>query len=262
VLGLKCAVATNDLKWALACALGGAGNAADPTPFYRAVVAIKAAGKNVDSDLTTALEYLREHDAGRAGWAERLGQIYFEQHDPARALAILSPPITEDVRGVRVQSLLLAAESARLDGKMGKAVGLLETAHAMYPEKLTVLNNLVYNLAQDRRTLSRARALLPGLLAMAGDSFIVYDTAAAVHLRSGELETAQQYMDKALKLINENNYAALEVSLNSAEIMLRSGEYEQARRRLQEIRRNPHVTQFVDMSARQLLQELRELTGR
>jgi Tfp pilus assembly protein PilF len=262
VLGLKCAVAQNDLKWALSCTLRGAETALDPAPFYKTIVEIKSTGKNVDRDLVLALEYLREHAPAEKLWAERLGQVYFWQHDAERALAVLSPLIAEDIRGVRVQSLLLAAEAARLEGQSGKAVGILETAYAMYPEQMKVLNNLVYNLAQNPRTVQRARDLLPSLLAMSGESFTVYDTAATVYLRSGQIESAKRYMDKALKLIDQNGYGVQEVKLNAAEIMIHSGEYDEARRRLEELRRTPGVPNVVDMSARQLLEQIREITGK
>jgi len=258
VLGLRCAIEQRDSRWALACALSGAENAKDPRRFYQTVVAVKAAGKNIDKDLLTALEYLRETLPQEKIWAEQLGRVYFEKYDAERALAVLGPLIAEDVRGVRVHSLLLAAEAARQEGEMRRAIDILETAHAMYPEKVAILNNLVYNLAQNEQTLPRARELLPGLLALGGDSFVVLDTAAMVYLRSGQLATAREYMEKALNLLDEDDYTALEVNLNAAEVLFRSGEYENARRKLEEIRRNPAVPHLIDMNARRLLDQIRD----
>jgi len=257
VLAIKCGARGGDLPWALAAALAAADQAIDPVPFFKTMVEIKSADKARDAELLKALEFLKEHDKGDSQWAERLGWLYFENRDLKRALTVLMPVITEDLRTVKVQSLLQAAEAARWEGNSVRAIDILEAAHAMYPKRMAVLNNLVYNLAQQPKTLERARTLLPGLLAMGEESFVVYDTASMVHLQSGQMDLAKQYMEKAQKLIDKDDYAAPEVGLNAARVLLRAGDYEAARRKVDEVRRNPLTSPALDVEARMTMDQIR-----
>ena len=256
MLGLTCALNQRDMKWARLCATKGADLAKDPTPFYRVMVDIESSGKSKDADVVAALEYLQERFKNESRWAEKLGEVYFTKGDTRRAFSVLTPLIEADVRKVGGQSLLLAAESARLEGKSDVAIGILESAYKLYPDKVSVLNNLVYNLVQDSRGLKRALELLPRLLEMGGDSPAVLDTVAKVHLKNGQLDLASEYMDKALKKLDENDYAAQEINFNAAEVMFRMGDYERARQKLEGVRRDPKTSPLVDVETRELLTEI------
>lgn len=258
-LAIKCAVLKKDLHWALAASLGGVEQAIDPSPFYKVIVEIKSAGRAVDADLVRALEFLKEKHLDQSTWSERLGQVYFQKGDTGRALAVLSPMIHDGgLKGVRVQSLLMAAEAARLEGSTARGVEILEMAYSMYTDRISLLNNLVYNLAQNPSTLPRARELLPELLEKGKDSFVVLDTVAMVYLRSGQLKEARSYMDKALALLQKDDYAAMEVQLNAAEIALRSGDLQNARKIAQEVRKSKNVSNLIDMRARAILDRITE----
>ncbi|MBN1557617.1 MAG: archaeosortase/exosortase family protein [Lentisphaerae bacterium] len=258
VLGLRCALETGNRDWALACALNGVENALDPTPFYKTVVALKAAGGSSDADMVSALEFLRERFPDETQWSERLGQIYFEKRDAGRVLSVLQPAIEGDIKKVRVKSIMMAAEAARLEGDMTRAIGILERAHEMYPEKATILNNLIYYLAQNPATLPRARALLPELLEQGGEVFPVLDTAAVVYLRSGQLERAAGFMQRALAVIDERSYGVAEARLNAAEILYRLGRYESARQAVEAVRKTPNRSYEVDRRARALQEQIEE----
>lgn len=252
-LALRCALRTGDLDWALTSALSAVDNAVDPVPFYRAVVKIKTIRQSRDADLVAALEHLRASLPDEEVWGEHLAHVYFQKRDPQRALSILAP-LVESSRGkIRVQSLLLAAESARSQGDLNASVRILESAYGLYPDKLAILNNLVYNLAQSRSTLTQARALLPKLLQMGGETFEVYDTAATVYMNSGDLKRAEMYMNKALETLDEEDYSALEVKLNSAKILFLSGELDRARDTVLSVRGSPRCSDMVDAAARDLL---------
>jgi len=153
---------------------------------------------------------------------------------------------------------LMAAEAARLEGKAGTAVGLLDAAHNMHPEKVNILNNLIYNLAQNNETLPRAKQLLPGLLELEDESFAILDTAALVHLRSGEVAQAGRYMSRALDRLQNDDYGALEFRLNAAEIEFRLGHPERALEHLEYIRSAPDVSELVEVSSKELLQKIRK----
>jgi Tfp pilus assembly protein PilF len=178
-----------------------------------------------------------------------------------RALTVFGSVIDEDIKGVQVRTLLLAAEAARLDAKSERAVRILEAAYAQQPEQVGVLNNLVYLLAQNPNTLPRARALLPKLLEIGGEKFAVMDTAAMVALRSGDTAQAEVWMDKALSLLKDGEYATQEVRLNAAEVKIRSGNAGEARAALDELRRDPERSDFVDQRARLLLREIDVMEG-
>lgn len=256
MLGLRCALDARDATWAMECAHLGIAHALDPGLFYRAIVRIKSIQETPDADLITALEYLNEHFPKESEWAQYLGQVYFQRGDSSRALTILDPLISQELSGVRVRSLLLAAEAARVTGYDAKAIDILERALAQHQDQMSILNNLIYNLVQNRDTAPRARELLPRLLEMNDESFAVLDTAAMVYLKNGDLERAQYYMDRALAAINEEDYAALETRLNAAELLLARGQLDQAGMSIGEIRRDPRISNFLDLRARHLMDEV------
>ena len=256
VLGLSCALLQRDRQWALACALGGIEHAENPVPFYKALVLVKPDQDTPDADMVRALEYLREHAPKEKQWGERLAEAYFERGDTRRSLAIFSEVISDDVKGVRVKSLLMAAEAARLQGDTQTAISVLQSAHAIYPTRLSILNNLIYTLAQNPSTLPKAVQLLPKLLDLADESFAVYDTVATVYLKSGRLEEANRYMQKALTLLDENGYGAMETRLSAAEIDFRMGRMDDARSHIKIIQAAPEVSSLVETGVRDLLQKI------
>lgn len=263
MLGLRCALTLRNVAWALECAAGGSDHGLDPAPFYAIIVDLKSASRSSDADLFAALEHLRARFPEQTVWAEQLGFLYFQERDTKRALNVLEPALS----GTRADKpgltpLLLAAEAARLEGDHVKAVRILEEAYRLYPENPAVLNNLVYTLAQETASLPRARALLPALLDGKERSFVFLDTAAMVLMRSGQFQRAWEYMQEALAQMDPRHYAAPEVRLNAAELLLRLGRYAEARERLLALRRETRDSRLVDLKARQLLRQIEEEYGR
>jgi exosortase/archaeosortase family protein len=258
-LGTRCAIVLRDSKWALDCALKGIENVSNPGPFYRVVVAVKSVGGQRDRDLLDALEFLRKHSQQEPEWGERLGQAYFDRGDTRRALAVFAEVLSEDFKNVRVKSLLMAAEASRLQGDTSRSIDVLEAAYTLYPRRVSLLNNLIFTLAQNPSTLPRARELLPQLLTeQEADNFAVLDTAALVHLRSGNLAEAERYMKRALEHLDDEAYGALEVRLNAAELDYRQGNFEAAEAQLRKIRSSQDLNQVVDSAARRLQDLIRE----
>ena len=171
---------------------------------------------------------------------------------------MLESIIAQEMRGVRVRSLLLAAEAARLEGQGTKAITILENAQTAHPDNFGILNNLIYNLIQHPATVPRAVELLPELLNTGNDSFAVMDTAAMVYLRSGDLAQARAYMTRALDKIDDSNYAVIEVRLNSAELDMADGRYEAARATISDVRRDARITSFLDVRARRLMEGIQK----
>ncbi len=258
VLGIRAGLVLRDFEWALSCSLAGAELARNPAPFYKAVVMLKWARDKRDADIIKALQYLSEHNPEERQWAERLGFVYFEKRDTRRALSVLAPVIDKDRSKMRTQSLLMAAEAARIEGDHVKAVEILESAYTIYPDRVNVLNNLVYTLLEHPSTVSRAQELLPSLLDMGQNSFPVLDTAAMVYLRAGQVNRAREYMERALSLMVPGHYSTLEVTLNAAEIYLLVGDFDEVENHLNAVWEYPERPVSTDNRAKALLRKLQD----
>ena len=258
VLGVTCAVKIKDYRWALACARAGADQALEPWPFYKIIIGLKLKSGQEDPDVIRALEGLAGHYPGQSIWAERLGEVYFRKGQTDRALGVLEDALAreEGKKQALPRTYLLAAESARSEGHLDKAVKILKVARVKYPDNPDILNNLVFTLAQEPVTVAEAVALLPDLLKVKRDDFAIYDTAALVYMRSGDLARADEYMQKALAMVKKGDYAWLEVYLNAAEAQLRLGKFKEARQSLSLILKSPERSAAVDAKARELQNEL------
>lgn len=258
VLGLRCAMAAGDAKWVHACAAEATEVAVDPWPFYKLIVDLKLKEERLDGELVAALERLAERYPEEVRWRQRLGQVYFERGETDSALAVLKDAVEGEGSKVHIRTYLIAAEAARLEGRIERAVTILEAARRLHPTSVSVLNNLVYALAQDRRTLARAQTLLPELLAMGeGDNFAVLDTAAVVHLRAGNALQAEEFITRALSMVKKDDYARAEMDLNAAEIQLALGRVNVAKRSLELIRADAQRSALVDVRAREMLEQVR-----
>ncbi len=259
VLGLACAVKAGNHQWALQCAREGADHALEPWVFYKVMVGLKSREAKPDGDMIHALEGLRAQFPDQTIWGERLGDAYFQRGQSDHAMDVLERTLQRTElkkEPARVRTYLVAAEAARLEGDMQKSAHILETAHRDYPEDANVLNNLVYTLAQNQATIHQAVALLPKLLKAEGSGFAIYDTAAVVSLRSGDLKAASAYADKAMSLVKQGDYAWHEVYLNAAEAQIEFGHYREARRSLDVIRKSPERTPAIETRVRELLDEI------
>ena len=250
IMGLRCAWALRDADWARSAALAGADDARDPRPFHEMLVNLSFSRHAMDADLTRALEYLRKHFPQETEWSERLGFVYFQRGDLSRTRDVLHAVMGDDFKGLRLNTVLIAAETARLQGQLRQATALLEKARREYPDNPVVLNNLIYTLSQDSATASRAVALLPTLLETGGLSFHVHDTAAKTYLSVGRIGQARKHIDLALAGLDEIDPAATEVRLNAAEILLAEGAYERALAATERIVKTSGLSSLVESRAR------------
>jgi tetratricopeptide (TPR) repeat protein len=258
VLGVTTAIKIKDAAWALACARAGTEHALEPWPFYKIIIGLKARAGGSDSDMLRALEGLASHYPEERIWAERLGEAYFLKGQTDRALGMLEDALAREVgqKQALPRTYLLAAESARREGNIPRAIKILKSAYVRYPADLNVLNNLIFTLAQDPLYVSDALTLLPALLASQKDDFAIHDTAALAYLRAGNLAEAEKHMQKALSLVKQGNYAWLEVYLNAAEAQLRMGKLRDARESLTRVLKSPERSSIIDARARELQDEL------
>jgi len=254
-LGLRCALTMKDMDWALACAKDGSKCALDPKPFYKAIVDIETAKGTTSTELANALERLRASFPNDTQWPERLASLYFKRGNIASALDVLSPLIAANkTKELHPESLIIAAEAARMEGRNPDAIRILSDAREKHPIDISLLNNLIYVLAQNPATVGRAKILLPELLSAGGELFAHYDTAAVVYLRAGDLQLASKYMGKALELVQQGDYAWDEVYLNAAEINSKLGRYSLARQQLDIVRSNRRRSTTVENRRREILE--------
>ena len=258
VLGVTTAIKLKDNAWALACARAGTEHALEPWPFYKIIIGLKARSGKSDPDTIRALEGLASHYPEDSIWAERLGEVYFQKGQTDRALGVLEDALAREAGQKQAvpRTYLLAAESARREGNIPRAIKILKSAYVRYPADVNVLNNLIFTLAQDPLYVSEALTLLPTLLATQKNDFAIHDTAALVYMRSGNLIEAEKHMQKALTLVKKGNYAWLEVYLNAAEAQLRMGKLRDARESLTMILKSPERSSVIDARARELQDEL------
>lgn len=255
VLAIRCAATQKNATWALAEAKHGAEMAVNPEPFYRCVAAIKSALQQADIDMLEALEFLADHTQQKQRWTEQLGVAYFKRTEYPRALSVLRQAIVMNPRMAGVQTLQLAAESARYADDPDSALKVLRQSVVMHPDRADLLNNLIYTLAQIPSTVSEAKARLPDLLKLAGDSYATLDTAAFVCLKAGNPDEAKRYIEEALKRMNDKDYGATEVLLNAAEIFIACGDRTRAQAVLDQTGTSfpqPALTRRATELARQL----------
>jgi len=252
-----------DMDWALICAMKGADNAVNPGPFYATIVDIKSLGRITDTDTVAMLEYLAEHFPREVYWAEWLGDIYFQKDDIRRSLNVFAPIIGDDLKNIGIRSILVASETARLNGECYKAIDILTRAYTNHPEAPEILNNLIYCLAQsgDQKNVAKAKYLLPKLAMFNQKSAAMFDTAAFVYLKDGDLIAARKYMDEALRLIDENDYSTTQIKLNAAEIMFGLGKYGESSSLLKNIRKRKDVSGAVQHGVLDLTTKINELQG-
>ena len=237
-------------------ALNGVDIAHNPAVFYKTIVQVKNAQNISDGDLVNALEFLRSNSGGDLESVGNLGFIYFKNKDMKRALDVLSPMIKNNIKAVRTDSLMLAAEAARQQGETKQALSIINAANKLHPKDISVLNNLVYYLAMNPATVARARLHLKSLLENGEESFEILDTVAMVYLYSGDIELAQKYMDKAIAIMPKDDPRELEMQLNRARILFKGGSLQEAQGVIRGVERDPDRNFIVDKKSKVLLEEV------
>jgi exosortase/archaeosortase family protein len=232
----------------------------DPGVFYRVVVAVSNLRGSRDSGLRSALEFLSSRYASESIWNEQLGRLYFLTGDTKRAFNILAPLVKSNLGQLHVGSILVGAETARLEGQQGEAIRIMEEALVLHPDNLPLVNNLVYSLAESRDALHQKRALtlIPVLLAAMGDPPVpdVLDTVSLVYARNNDTANALIYSDAAFKAVKDLGETHPFVWVNRAEILMRAGRRSEARELLIELGRFQQLAPDLRRRTRELLNAL------
>ncbi len=230
VLGLRCGLQNKDESWAMLCARYAAESAVDPWPFYKMIGEIETSMLIVDGRTAEVLDKLRTKFPDEIKWTVKLGDFYLRNGKAQSALSVLESMLVNQPGNIELKTLLLASEAARQSGDLPKCVSILEKAYTMYPASPSVLNNLIYTLALDRKTLPRAMSLLPKLLEVWGDSLAALDTAAVVYFHAGKPDKAAECLKKAIKQVDSTDpyWLQLNPAVVDMEVYLGAYDYEKA----------------------------------
>jgi len=226
VLGLRCGLASGDKKWTRICARQAMNSALQPMPFYRLLAEIDNDMMSTEAGTVELLEKLKAACPDEPKWATRLGDVYLRRGEGQNALRVLEAVMASRPENADLYTMLLAAEAARLSGKIERSVQILERAYAVYPGNRVVLNNLVYSLAFNKKTIPRARELVPKLLDAWGESFVAFDTAAVVYLNAGETDMAKEFLVKARNSVRDIDPIWMERNRSAVDIDAYLGKYE------------------------------------
>ena len=82
------------------------------------------------------------------------------------------------------------------------------------------------------------------------------DTIAMVYLKMGEMTLAKEYMDRALNCIGRGDYSELEVRLNAAELLFRSGFKSEAAKSAARVRADPNCSRLIRSQAPLLMLQI------
>ncbi len=261
VLASRCAL--KEKKWSQALDIidNAIMYASDPAVFYETIVQIKKKLNQPDTEALNALEFLSKYNTtNRLEWTESLGFVYFKNKDMSRAYNVLAPIIKNNIKKVKADSLVIAAESARQQGEYRQASGIIEKAYELHPDDLAVLNNMVYYLASNPATLDSARKHVKTLLEKGGNSFEILDTVAMVYFYSGDLFQARKYINRALNLAPPGDSRVAEIQLNKARILFASGNLNEAKDIVSELRNRRDISFIVRNNVDNLLLQInREL---
>lgn len=256
VVSIRAAVEAEDWPAVLSGALTAVEVAADPAPFYELVVAVKAREKVQDMEMLRALEFLYVRYPEQSEWAEVMAKVFFERGDTDRALTILGPLIDRDISGVRILSVLLAAESERLAGNPRRALSILEEAYQMYPDRLSVLNNLAYTMLEVPDKAAHALEFVPALLSLGGDNVAVLDTVARIYKVNGRMSEAWEIMQRCLAELDHNSPSAAEILLNAAELLYTRGDQAAAGELVTAVMRRRDLPRLLEFRARSIREQL------
>ncbi len=250
IVSIRAAVEAEDWPAVLNGALAAVEVAEDPAPFYELVVKIKAREEKHDTEMLRALEFLNVRFPQQTEWAELMAKAYFEKGDTDRASTILGPLIDRDISGVRILSILLAAEAERLAGNPRRALGILESAYQMYPDRLSVLNNLAYTMLEIPATADQAVDFVPALLSLGGDNVAVLDTVSRIYAVNGRISEAWEVMQRCLAEMDHESPSAAEILLNAAELLLARGDPAAAAEMVSAVMRRRDLPRLLESRAR------------
>ena len=252
-LEVRCAIASDDSDWALSAAARAVGAAVDPEPFYKTIAYIKMQLGLADSEAKRALQYLMQNADDTDFWEEKLAIALFREGDYRRSAEMLNRIAAKADENDKARLTLLAAEAQRLRGESDSNLAVLRGAYAARPDRVDILNNLVYALSDEPGMVNEAVRLLPQLIEKAREDFRVLDTIAVVYLRSGDVESAKEWAEKAIAGAPQQGYHAAEAYMNAAEIQYAAGDRKAALNLIETARKRAKLPADLDRRALKLL---------
>jgi Tfp pilus assembly protein PilF len=191
---------------------------------------LKRQGALIDTDqeMVDALQVLRREDPDNPLWAEMLGYIRFRRGgwETVDALAQMTAAIRLGAH--RVETYLMAAESARLLANHDRAADILRQALKRYPQDMRLRNNLALALSATLDGRQEAMRLAEQVAEQAPEHPDVLDTAALCFLRGRQWDRAEGYTRRLKTAAGNGTRLAVRAGIYEAEIALRRGNPGQA----------------------------------
>lgn len=259
VLGIRCALAAQDVKWAVETTRLAIGASLRPPPIlYEKLVDLKSIDDRIDTDreMVEALRNLRTDDPDNLRWAQTLGYVRFKRGGWEIIDALYQMTVAMDGGATNRTPYVIAAEASRLLGNVERAADFLRRGLQYHPDDLGIMNNLVYTLSFNPETLDEALGLLPEVLARATNDIQVLDTATVVYLRAGQLDKAERTIPGLLDKSEPGSLPWFRARMYLAAIALKRHRPEEANEILKGILR--HSRQIPDedvLAASRLLSE-------
>jgi len=261
VLGIRCALMAGDEKWSLLCTEKAIESSLHPLPmFYENLVILKLSDGEIDTDpdMINALRSLKKEDPGNPLWPQMLGYIRFARGGWEIVDALQEMDVAIKAGATNRVPYLVAAEASRLLGNYAKAADHLRRGLRHSPENLAMLNNLVFVLAHDSRTVPEALSMVPRLL-LRGDDPRIQDTISFTCLRAGEFDRAEKAIAKILKMVPPGSPLWFRGRMHLADAAFRRGKVGVARATLTKTLRSSRGIENEDiLAANALLGEIND----
>jgi tetratricopeptide (TPR) repeat protein len=238
VIAVKCALKNNDKKWALQATKQAIDAAINPPPLlYKELVKLKTEGEKLatDTEMVQALSNLRRTDKNNIIWAEMLGFIRFQRGDWEVMDALQE--MTFAIRNGSKSKLayIIAAESSRLINNYEQAIYLLRQGLKIYPNDITILNNLAYALAQTKNGMTEALEIIETLTQNVPDNTQILDTATVIYIKNNQLKKAKSIIADIYTKTAKNSEIYFRAKTHEADIAIREKELTRAKEILESI---------------------------
>jgi cytochrome c-type biogenesis protein CcmH/NrfG len=137
-----------------------------------------------------------------------LGEARFERGGSDMVDSIQAMRAAMKSGSTDMTTYIVAAEACRRMNRLKDSADILRDALRLYPGNLQVLNNLAFTLSADAETVPEAVSFVPRLLKSGSDNLEVLDTVAAVHIRAGDAEKAEEAVRRIEAILDSTDNAA------------------------------------------------------
>ncbi len=238
IIAIKCALHNKDTKWALRVTKRAIDSALNPPSLlFKELVKLKVHGKKLptDSEMVEALSNLRRNEQNNLVWAEMLGYIRFKRGNWEVMDALQEMTFAIRNGSKNKLAFVIAAESSRILNNFEQAIYILREGLKLYPDDMTLLNNLAFVLAQSGDNIGEAVEIIEKLIEKYPDNLQIRDTAVAIYIKNNNMAEAEKNIKFILNSKNIPPDILFRTKTNEASILITKKQFQQAKEILQKI---------------------------